>query len=164
MGFNLGFKGLNLLQRVRSGAYKHVPGLFNRKGSRPCNPRWCIVCGKVAVCEVWKKYVERVLGKGRGLCLCKLISLAVAAMMLTAFGMYIYHNEIGITLMVVEIMSWFWQEYKQCSCKLVFALIHHGDARAYRHVAHRSSCVHARCCVTYRACSAVWRGTWCVLQ
>jgi hypothetical protein len=41
-----------------------------------------------------------------GVC-CKLISLAVAAMMLTVFGMYIYHHEIGITLMVAEIMNWF---------------------------------------------------------
>ena len=48
----------------------------------------------------------RVGGGGVGVC-CKLISLAVAAMMLTVFGMYIYHNEIGITLMVVEIMNWF---------------------------------------------------------
>jgi hypothetical protein len=35
-----------------------------------------------------------------------LITLAVANMMLTLFGMYIYHNEIGITLMVVEIINW----------------------------------------------------------
>jgi hypothetical protein len=62
------------------------------------------------VCVRSTEKVRRVLGKGGAwvgvLCLCKLISLALAAMILTAFGMYIYHNEIGITLMVVE-MSWF---------------------------------------------------------
>jgi hypothetical protein len=62
----------------------------------------------VSYVERWlyAKYEISTLRVGVGVC-CKLISLAVAAMMLTVFGMYIYHNEIGITLMVVEIMNWF---------------------------------------------------------